>query len=160
MPLGAPFFSMSSCLRCQRTLDAEGACPERHGLFLDRARLERELPFAALAAVQEAAERGTPTTDACPACGAAMARVLVRRGADDVELDACPSCGAHWFDAGELERVKAAQTSGARASAPVPAGARALRGVGEGALVAVADPAVGAWIFDMLGALLGGFFDQ
>lgn len=44
----------------------------------------------------------------CPVClGVMMERVRLGEGADALEIDHCTRCGGVWFDAGEVERLRA-----------------------------------------------------
>jgi Zn-finger nucleic acid-binding protein len=49
-------------------------------------------------------ERGTTKRD-CPRCGKALTAVVVRIGAEAVELDRCKACHGLFFDPGELDAV-------------------------------------------------------
>jgi ribosomal protein L37AE/L43A len=54
-------------------------------------------------------EAKTEDLRSCPDCSVAMAKVIV----SNVIIDRCPKCNGTWFDAGELEVLKAAIQAGA-----------------------------------------------
>lgn len=153
----APLLLMTrTCPRCASALAPPAgrleACLDEHGAFVPGDQLARELPFAAMAAVEEATQRAERGDARCPACASEMALLRVERHGDWIELDHCPACRGTWFDAGEIERVKRQAPHLARAPAPV--GGKALAG-GSAAGVML-DPAMFVGIFELLGAL----FDQ
>lgn len=142
-----------ACPRCASSLAPPTgrleSCPNHDGAFVAGPELARLLPFAAMAAVEEAAQRAEHGPTACPACGAGMALLRVARHGESIELDHCPACRGTWFDAGEIERVSRPTPRLARAGAP--AGGKALAG-GSAAAVLV-DPGMIAGLFEILAAL-------
>lgn len=128
------------------------AC-DAHGGFVAHDELQHALPFAAHVALEEARERARGGDAPCPSCAQPMGLALLVRGHDSIELDVCHACGGCWFDAGELERARAAP-KGTGSTGPAPHGAKAFAG-GAAAQVFV-DP--GSWI--AIVDLLGGFFDS
>lgn len=164
----------SACPRCREPLSPRAVgrarvheCPRQHGLFLPAHDLRALVPVAAVAALEEAMERARQDGLACAACGdakPAMRLLAVQRHGESIEVDACATCGGHWFDAGELERVRRASkhvpgaAASRAASAGTPPGASALSGgggAGEGIVAAVAEP--GAWfLLEILASLFDG----
>lgn len=91
-------------------------CPTCEGIWLDGGELEQLARGDGLApeqilaqAKQEVAEeRGQLATGGmCPRCNAGP---LKRHMAHGVPLDRCKSCKGLWFDFGELEKVRAAES--------------------------------------------------
>lgn len=82
----------------------------------------------------------------CPVCGTAMQRKRVNHG---VEVDYCDWHGI-WLDAGELERLVAAQGSGQPAGQP---------GIGKAVVQGLAGAAVMGAGFHLGGRLVGGILD-
>jgi Zn-finger nucleic acid-binding protein len=88
-------------------------CPNCGGQWLDAgelAQVDTQAPSEQLvkqAFVELQRERrGTASKNLCPRCQRAP---LSRHVVHGVVLDRCPSCEGLWFDAGELEKVRAAQ---------------------------------------------------
>ncbi len=102
------------CPKCQvrmNEMDAEvpgkklmiDACPECHGIWLDRGELRQLIGDRKLADYLTK-DIGTKTESplVCPRCGGLMDY----EHAEDVEVDVCLDCRGVWLDAGELAELQ------------------------------------------------------
>jgi Zn-finger nucleic acid-binding protein len=102
------------CPKCQvrmREMDAQvpgrkvmlDACPECHGIWLDRGELRKIIGDRKLTDYLTK-DIGTKTESplVCPRCGGLMDY----QHAEDVEVDVCLDCRGVWLDAGELAELQ------------------------------------------------------
>ena len=87
----------------------------------------------------------------CPVCGTAMQKRVVR---DGIEIDFCDWHGV-WLDAGELERLFAAQKEDIRVAPRTPR----QPGVGKAVARGLAGAAVMGAGFHLGGRMVGGVLD-
>lgn len=85
------------------------ACPDCHGIWLDRGELKKFIGDRKLANYLTK-DIGTKTESplVCPRCGGLMDY----QHAEDVEVDVCLDCRGVWLDAGELAELQGVADSG------------------------------------------------
>ena len=100
------------CVRCTSALRKEkvhgvevDACPERHGLWLDVAELDRieDKGFNEDELKGSLIFRQVTVNERCPHCREQLERFQYRL--NDLHLDFCPREHGYWLDAGEDARI-------------------------------------------------------
>lgn len=118
--------SSMPCPRCNAALAPHGhdehaawtCAAGRHGVLMPLAPLKRDLAASVWLQLDDLV-RQAPTGDAaCPRCRVRMRHATVSRGSStEVALDACSACRVVWFDADEVDALRARKPAAARASA-------------------------------------------
>lgn len=114
--------SSMPCPRCNAALaphqhaehEAWTCASARHGVLVPLAPLKRDLAASVWLQLDELV-RQAPTGDAaCPRCRTRMRHAVVTRGSrTEVALDACGACHVVWFDADEIDALRARKPAAA-----------------------------------------------
>ena len=120
---------MTSCPRCQKVLTLHGQgllrCAE-HGLYVPESILRRRASYQVAAVLMSALSSGGSSGSRCASC-ASETRIATIPLPEDARASGhgCVKCGGWWFDAADIERVRASMLS-----RPTGATTRAVGGYG------------------------------